>query len=698
MPQNRDLNRNLNRNRSRKQSVRAEAARMEQRYVSLMTWLALLMLTIAPITFRFQIIDFVGPKITNTTSADTKLMTDVYTYYKMMMYYFFAAALVTIFIVKLLATASADFRLTRYDAALGALCACLLISCLLSDYRPIAINGFVFMLDGTLVHICYCAFFFFGFHVFSKSRLRDKFLIPLIIVGLVNALISLLNFLGVHMVESPIIRFAMGLPSGAVAKDASAFASTFGNINYLSGFGGVFFAIFFARLLFSAPSLRPVRESQSSSPQTVLPQLSPEPRASSSRRDRTSSRSARETPPSSTQPSPVLTVSPQTASTAHSPAQLSPEPRALSSRSARETQPLSTPQTTAQPTPPHKNLQSLVARVDKPAFVQNLTSFLMIAAAFSIIVTSLSSSGFLTFVLMVPIVVVFAALKGVTKRKIAMVAATLAVCALIFAPLASVNKTVYNETFGMFKSFMSASAANYPARTYVALSTPSAPVAQSASAPTILPLSTSSATPSIPNELALSAPSDVPTALTLSTPSAPAATQISYSTDFALPQFFPKRGLSAGTGRVYIWKETLRLIAKKPLFGYGMDTLSYAFPQDSLEKLSGIGSYSVFVTKPHNAYIGYAYGAGVPALLAFLLLNVFGAIAFLRWFFKRRSFGVALNPLIICIFLGWLAYLVQAGVNDDLIATAPIWWTLFGLGAGMLRDEAISDTLHKENP
>jgi len=118
-----------------------------------------------------------------------------------------------------------------------------------------------------------------------------------------------------------------------------------------------------------------------------------------------------------------------------------------------------------------------------------------------------------------------------------------------------------------------------------------------------------------------------------------------------------------------------------------MDTLSYAFPQNRLDKVSGLGSYAVFVTKPHNIFIGYAYGAGIPALLAFLALNAFAAAAFLSYMFSKKTAGKKLDGLAICFMLGWVAYLAQGFVNDDLIATAPLFWTMLGIGAGILQAE-----------
>ncbi|MDR3120644.1 MAG: hypothetical protein LBU58_04840, partial [Clostridiales bacterium] len=390
-----------------KQYRQAQAARSGNRLDALTTYLAVLTLSVAPLVFRMVRLDFVSPVITNTTTADTGTMTDTFTHVKMWMIYLLVGALLLIFCYKLFASAASSpasaavpvyaFELTAYDALLAALCALLLLSFFFSDYKAVALNGFVYMLDGTLEHVCYCFLFFFGFHIFSKSPRRTLFLVPLYIVGIVNALISLLNFLGVRMIDTAIIKAVLGIPVNARATDAAAFTSTFGNINYLSGFGGVLFAIFFARLLFPATSAAPRRFVSSASPAPV-----PVPAPVPPHRSASSSSSA------------------------------SPVPSVPSAPSASSLPP------------------SALANARLSTLIESGVSLLMVAVAFSIIVTSLSSSGFLTFVVMTPVTLIFAALSGVTRRKAILAGAALVVCALIFVPLAARNPAVYEETFGIF--------------------------------------------------------------------------------------------------------------------------------------------------------------------------------------------------------------------------------------------------------
>ena len=633
----------MSENRKRKNKRRFEADRLQQRYNAFMTGLALFVLTIAPLVFRMVRLEFVSPAITNTTTADTSVMNDVFTHYKMLMYYALSIALAIIFAARLLTTEDWGFRLTRYDAALAALCAFLLLSCLVSRYRVIALNGFIYMLDGTAGHICYCLLFFFGYHVFSRSAYKKWLYVPLYVCGLINALISLLNFSGYNMIDNAIIKTVLGVPANAVATNARAFTSTFGNANYLSGFGGVLFAVFFAKLMFSAPAFHFAAKTAGAA-KTVDAASSP-PRSVSKTAGASSS------PPGSA-------GKPAGPGTTRRPA-------------GKTTAAVSSPSRSAGKTAPRVNI---LDRADRSALLQNASSFLMIAASFSIVVTSLSSSGFLTFVVMVPVIVVFAALRGVTRRCVMLAAASLAVCALILTSLASINNTVYDETLGMFKMLA-----------YGGASEDEPPViAAGGRADARFDIDEGRAEAPSPPVLPLSAPLQPYGLLAEAPASAGQEPGAAYLTDFELPSYFPESSLSPGTGRLYIWKETLRLIAQKPVTGYGMDTLSYAFPQNHLDKVAGLGSYSIYVTKPHNAYIGYAYGAGIPALIAFLALNVFAAVAFLRWFFSRRAAGEAPDVMIMCAFLGWAAYLAQAFVNDDLISTAPLWWTLFGVGAGLI--------------
>lgn len=143
----------------------------------------------------------------------------------------------------------------------------------------------------------------------------------------------------------------------------------------------------------------------------------------------------------------------------------------------------------------------------------------------------------------------------------------------------------------------------------------------------------------------------------------------------------PKAGWGVGKGRVYIWKETAKLIEKKPFLGYGPGTLAYNFPHNDIAAKANLYSYYGWVTKPHNMYLNVAYSLGIPALLILLFL-------------LARHFCYSIKILITkaydedyvfiaALFAFWLAFLMQWLFNDSFIGTSPIFWVLFGVSVSL---------------
>lgn len=155
---------------------------------------------------------------------------------------------------------------------------------------------------------------------------------------------------------------------------------------------------------------------------------------------------------------------------------------------------------------------------------------------------------------------------------------------------------------------------------------------------------------------------------------------------FMLPTL-PEYGTAPGTGRLYIWEKALELIKDKPITGYGLDTFSYHFPQNDPGKISGLASHTVIVDKPHNVYINMLYGAGMIAFITLLLL--FGTALFkgLKQFFGNRfEYSEEKGFIFISIFFGITAYLIQGLFNDSIIGSAPIFWVLFGVYVAIMKE------------
>ncbi|NLT20457.1 MAG: O-antigen ligase family protein [Syntrophomonadaceae bacterium] len=176
---------------------------------------------------------------------------------------------------------------------------------------------------------------------------------------------------------------------------------------------------------------------------------------------------------------------------------------------------------------------------------------------------------------------------------------------------------------------------------------------------------------------AITAPfKELPNMLTYSSQTAKISEQLG-------PLELPPSGRAPGSGRLYIWSETLKLSIQKPLLGYGADTLLYYFPQYEPLKRTHLISYNVGVDKPHNYYLFFAYSFGFPALaLLVLLLSLIliktGKATIISNMGKYNLFLSA-----VLVFL--IAYLTQWFFNDSVVGSAVIFWALAGLSFGIVQ-------------
>lgn len=150
-----------------------------------------------------------------------------------------------------------------------------------------------------------------------------------------------------------------------------------------------------------------------------------------------------------------------------------------------------------------------------------------------------------------------------------------------------------------------------------------------------------------------------------------------------LPQF-PGYGISAGSGRLYIWDRTVELILQRPLLGHGMDTILYTFPQYEPEKEAGLGYMTVMVDKPHNIYLGIGYGSGIIALITFLVGVVILLFKSMRYVWNRV--GNEKSVYVVAFGLFIVAYLVQGLVNDNIIGVLPLFWIIMGVVLSLINN------------
>ncbi|MDD3852483.1 MAG: O-antigen ligase family protein [Syntrophomonadaceae bacterium] len=117
----------------------------------------------------------------------------------------------------------------------------------------------------------------------------------------------------------------------------------------------------------------------------------------------------------------------------------------------------------------------------------------------------------------------------------------------------------------------------------------------------------------------------------------------------------------AGAGRIYIWKESLKLFPQNWAFGIGPENLKYA----DIEPIKG-----TYADKAHNIFIEILVTMGIFAFIAFIV-------------FLARVIKIPENDDEEVIFLMITTYLVQGFFNIDVIMVMPLFWIIMGFSFGI---------------
>lgn len=127
-------------------------------------------------------------------------------------------------------------------------------------------------------------------------------------------------------------------------------------------------------------------------------------------------------------------------------------------------------------------------------------------------------------------------------------------------------------------------------------------------------------------------------------------------------------GDSVGTGRMRIWKETLKLISEKPILGCGIECYHIQY---------AIGENSYFCSNAHNEYLQIWAEQGI-FCIAFYLLFLFSLFipGLLQFIKKDRYDSDLVSKAAMFAFFGYIA---QAFANIRVLQVAPYFWLCCGL-------------------
>lgn len=137
-------------------------------------------------------------------------------------------------------------------------------------------------------------------------------------------------------------------------------------------------------------------------------------------------------------------------------------------------------------------------------------------------------------------------------------------------------------------------------------------------------------------------------------------------------------------GRGYIWACTLPLLKNHIILGAGQDNFIYEFPNDDYVGKKNSGFERIFISKPHNTFLGIWVQQGLVALLAYLFLYTLFMIRVVRMSYgkNRNVYKHDAGSYVVTIVtaIATSSYMAAGLANDTDVGVTPIYWVMLGVG------------------
>lgn len=137
------------------------------------------------------------------------------------------------------------------------------------------------------------------------------------------------------------------------------------------------------------------------------------------------------------------------------------------------------------------------------------------------------------------------------------------------------------------------------------------------------------------------------------------------------------------SGRGYIWAKTIPLLKKYIFLGAGPDSFQMVFPQYDYVDLAYDFAPNMLITRAHNMYLQMAVQTGVLSLICFLVFYGMYFVKSVKLYIKRKEL-LDDEPYLFHIgsglFVASFGYMLSGIVNDSLPVTAPLFWSIVGIG------------------
>lgn len=135
------------------------------------------------------------------------------------------------------------------------------------------------------------------------------------------------------------------------------------------------------------------------------------------------------------------------------------------------------------------------------------------------------------------------------------------------------------------------------------------------------------------------------------------------------------------SSRGFIWSRTLPLLKNKIFLGSGPDSFVLEFPQqDVVGKIRNFGDPNIVVDKAHNLFLQTALSTSIVSLIAMLFIFSTYIITTFKILVTKKIDDKNLFGLELATMISICGYLITSISTDSVVAVAPVFWAMLGLG------------------
>lgn len=134
---------------------------------------------------------------------------------------------------------------------------------------------------------------------------------------------------------------------------------------------------------------------------------------------------------------------------------------------------------------------------------------------------------------------------------------------------------------------------------------------------------------------------------------------------------------SSAAARIEMWKSAIRIIASRPLLGYGPDSFELAFSKFQTIEFLRIAGRLYIADNAHNYTLQLASTLGVLAALVFLAIIVMFLYKSLLMVIKTTDYHKRL--LYSGLLAGAVGYLIHLQFTVSVVESTSLMWIIFGL-------------------